>query len=198
LKLGLRLRVLAACVAALLPVSVFADYVDISGPGVVVISTAPANETFALDFGTVCAGSSTSKTAALAIAARSHPDGTFFMFADGSTATLAVDSVTGSGLSATIAAPSSITLPSNWSSLPDGTLSSSRATTVTLNSSTLGAFNGTVVFSASGVQVSGAPITKWSKLEVTANVVQCGTPDVEVVKTAGKSQQRSARDARVG
>jgi len=187
LKLGLRLRVLAALVAALVPVAAFADYIDISGPGVVVISTAPSNETFAIDFGTICAGTSASRTVSLAIAARDHPDGTFFIFADGSTANLAVDSITGSGLSATITAPSSITLPANWSSLPDGTLSSSLASTVTLNTSTLGAFSGSIVYRASGVQDSGAPITKWSTLQVTGSVEQCGNPDVKVEKTAARS-----------
>jgi uncharacterized repeat protein (TIGR01451 family) len=186
-RFGLRARVLAAIVAALVPASAFADFVDISGPGVVVISTAPTAETFAIDLGSVCAGSAASKTVSLAIAARDHPDGTFFIFANGSTATLGVAATSGTGLSATIAPPSSITLPANWSTLPDGTLSSSNPSTVTLNTSTLGAFSGSIVYSASGVQASGAALTKFSTLQVTANVVECGTPDVKVEKTAANA-----------
>jgi uncharacterized repeat protein (TIGR01451 family) len=186
-RFGLRSRVLAAVIAALVPVSAFADYIDVSGPGVVVISTAPAAETFSIDLGTVCTGATASKTLSLALVARSHPDGTFFMFANGSTVNLGVAATTGTGLSATIAPPSSITLPANWSALPDGTMSSSNPTTVSLNTSTTGAFSGSIVYSGTGVQASGVELVKFSTLLVTANVQPCGTPDVKVEKTAAKA-----------
>ena len=179
--------ILIGVLAALVPLTAFADFIRVSGPGVVVISTDPAAERFAVDLGTVCAGSAASKDVSLAIEARSHPDGTFFIFANGSTVALSVASTSGSGLSASINAPGSITLPANWASLPDGTLSSLLGSTITLNTSTLGAFSGTVVYQASGVQASGVALDKFSTVEVTANVVTCGTPDVKVEKTAAKS-----------
>jgi uncharacterized repeat protein (TIGR01451 family) len=179
---------LIAVLAALLPLTALADFINISGTDVVTISTQPAAEEFAVDFGTVCAGSAASKTVQLSIAARSHADagGAVFVFADGSTVALAVDATTGSGLSASIAAPSSITLPANWTTLPDGTLSSTINSTLSLNTTTTGAFTGTVVYSGSGTSAAGGPITKFSTLDVKANVVTCGA-DVKVQKTAASS-----------
>jgi uncharacterized repeat protein (TIGR01451 family) len=180
---------LIAILAALLPLTALADFVNVSGTDVVTISTAPGAEEFAVDFGTVCAGSNATKTVQLAIVARSHadPGGTIFYFADGSLVTLAVAATTGSGLSATIAPPSAILLPANWASLPDGTLSSAIDSTLTLNTASLGAFTGTVVYSGSGTSAAGGPLTKFSTLDVKANVVTCGTADVKVEKKAASA-----------
>jgi uncharacterized repeat protein (TIGR01451 family) len=185
--------VLIGAAAALVPLTAFADFVNVSGSGVTVVTLAPGAETFALDLGTVCAGTGTSAPVSLAIGARSHPDGTFFIFADGSTANLSATS-SGGGLSASIDAPGSIVLPANWTSLPDGTLSSALGSTVTLNTSTTGAFSGTITYAASGVQASGAALTKFSNLDVTATVVNCAG-DVSVKKTAAASSIQAGQVA---
>jgi len=184
---------LIGAIAALVPLTAFADFVNVSGSGVTVVTLDPGGEKFALDLGTVCAGSSKSAPVSLAIGARSHPDGTFFIFADGSTVALGASS-SGGGLSATINAPGSIVLPGNWTSLPDGTLSSSLGSTVLLNASAAGPFSGTIIYSADGVQASGASLTKFSELAVTATIVDCRA-DVAVKKTAAASSIQAGQTA---
>ncbi len=184
---------LIGALAAMVPLTAFADLVNVSGSGVTVVTLDPGAETFALDLGTVCAGSSKSAPVSLAIGARSHPDGTFFIFADGSTVNLSATS-SGAGLSASISAPGSIVLPGNWTSLPDGALSGALGSTVTLNTSATGPFSGTITYAADGVQASGGPLTKFSNLDVTANVVNCAG-DVSVRKTAAASTVQAGQTA---
>ncbi len=181
-----RLRALLGILVALMPLTAFADFLNVSGDGVTVVSLQPGAETFSVDLGSVCAGSSAQKTIKLAITARSHAEAdAIFIFANGSTVSLAVASSTDPALTSTIAPPASIALPANWSTLPDGTLSSSVDSTISLNTSSAGAFAGTLVYSASGVQLANPAValTKWSSVNVKATIVDCGA-DVKVVKTA--------------
>lgn len=184
-------RVAVATCAALLPVTAFADFLNMNGDGVTTISTQPMAEEYAIDFGTVCQGSGVqSKTFQLEIAARSHADlvtNAPIIFQNGSTVTVSVSSTNGTGLGASVAAPGTIALPSNWTSLPDGTFSNTVNSTLTLDTGAVsGTVADTVVYAASGTNLNGSALVKNSTLDVKANVVNCAA-DVSVVKTAAKS-----------
>ena len=185
---SMKARVLLGFVAALVPFTAFADFLSMSGDSVVTISTQPLAEEYAIDFGTVCQGSGMlSKTFQLQITARSHSDlvtNANIIFQSGSTATVSVASINGTGLGASVAAPGTIVLPANWTSLPDGTLSSSVNSTVTLDTSAVsGSVADTVIYAASGTNLNNGALTKNSKLDVKANIVNCAA-DVTVTKTA--------------
>jgi len=182
-------KVVVGVVLALLPLTAFADFLSMSGDGVVTITTEPLKETYAIDFGTVCQGSGVlSKTFQLQVTARSHTDPTAnaIIFANGSTATVSVSSISGSGLGASVASPGTIAIPANWTSLPDGSLSPSVNSTVTLDTSTSGAVSGAIVYGATGTNLNNSTFTKSSTLDVTANIVNCAA-DVSVKKTAASS-----------
>src|SRR5262249_7393410 len=120
-----------------------------SGPQVTTISVQPLAEEYAIDFGTVCQGSAQSTQFQLQVTARSHADlvaNAPIIFQNGSTVTVGLASTSGSGFSASAPSPSTIVLPGNWTALPDGTLSTSVNSTVTLNTSATGAISGTAVY----------------------------------------------------
>jgi large repetitive protein len=130
----------------------------------------------ALSFGQVCAGATINKTALVAIERQSAGGGSV-RFANGSTATISVNAASGSGLSATIGSPNTISIPSNWNSLSNGTLSSSVSSTVTFVAGTAtGSFSGSVTYRASGTN-AGTPTPSSFSLDrtmnVTANVITC-------------------------
>ena len=124
--------------------------------------------------GNVACGVATNKTAPVLITR--NGSGTN-VFKDGSTATITVASVTGSGLSASMGASNTITLPSNWGSQPNNTLSSSVSSTVTVNSSTPGPGSGAVTYRATGVNSSNATITREDTMNVTWTTGTCVVPD---------------------
>jgi uncharacterized repeat protein (TIGR01451 family) len=175
-----------AAMMALVPLTAFADFLNVTGDGVLATDpTHPFSQQFAVDLGTVCAGTDASKSVQLSIQARDHSGDGSFVFQNGASVTVSVISVTGSGLSVSPSPNAgTIILPSNWTSLPDGTQSSSITSTLTLNTSVLGPFTGQVFYSGAGPNLGGATLFKETYLTVTANVVSCGAPDVKVLKTA--------------
>src|SRR6266542_2189478 len=160
-----RLRLACAAMAvAMLPLLAFADFLNVSGDGVLVVDpTHPFSQAFAVDLGTVCAGTTVSKTVQLSVQARDHSGDGSFVFQDGSTFTVTVISITGAGLAVNPTPDAgSITLPTNWTSLPDGTESSSLASTVSLTTNVLGSFTGTVFYSGSAPNLGNNTLFKES------------------------------------
>lgn len=129
-----------------------------------------------LDLGTVCAGSSTQATVLVAASRNGSSNGTN-TFSNGATLTAAVDQVTGSGLSAAVPSDANtITLPSDWTSLTNNTMSSPLSATLTLDApTTTGAYSGTVRFQLSGLNTSGTTIARNATLNVTATVSAAGS-----------------------
>ncbi|MBI4901127.1 MAG: HYR domain-containing protein, partial [Actinobacteria bacterium] len=83
---------------------------------------------------------------------------------------------TGSGLTATVAAPGTIKLPDDWGTLRNTTLSGTVATTVSLNASTPGAFTGKITVTATGAGSTGDNVRLSQDLGVSATVTTCNTP----------------------
>ncbi|HEU0297501.1 MAG TPA: PKD domain-containing protein [Anaerolineales bacterium] len=145
-----------------------ADEVYADGDGVIEVSQHP------LHFGDVCADTSVSGTALLAIF-RNGNINSDKVFANSSTVTISINSVTGSGLSAAMN-DSSIVLPSDWVS--NGSLSSDTAqATVTLDASglPLGSYSGKIVFQADGTNAAPPPASysDTDQMPVDANIVDC-------------------------
>ena len=128
-----------------------------------------------LNFGpTVCLGSTTTKDVALGVIRAGGPGTNTFK--NGAIVTLSVTGITGSGLSATLGTPTTITLPGDWTSSANGTTSPTAATArVTLSAATLGPVSGTLSFQASGANTSNATINRGGTVTVTATVVNCDT-----------------------
>ena len=96
---------------------------------------------------------------------------------DGSTATISVQSVSGTGLSASMGATTTIILPSNWAALTNNTLSANVSSTVTVNSSVVGAGPGSVTYRATGVNSNGDTITRDDPMNVTWTTGSCAPVD---------------------
>ena len=123
--------------------------------------------------GAVCSGVEKSQTAPVKITRQGNATATN-TFANGATVTVTA-SVTGAGLSAEMASPNTITLPSNWTSVSNGTLSDSVSSTVKVNSSVAGPGSGTVTYSAKGLNSSGATITRTDTMNVSWTTASCDT-----------------------
>jgi hypothetical protein len=136
-----------------------------------------------MSFGNVACGVASNKTALIAITRQGS--GTQ-VFKNGSTPTVTVLSVTGPGLSAQMGSPNTITLPSNWDSLSNGTRSDSVSSTVTVNSSVPGPGSGSVTYRATGVNSSNGPVTREDTMNVSWTTGSCDTtaPSVTSIKTA--------------
>ena len=164
LRLG-RAASFAAIALLLSSQAAWADNLDLDGDGVAPVS---GN---ALSFGNVCLGASTTKSVIFQV----HKTGNDH-FADSATVSISITSAS-SGLSA---AGTSIALPSDWTTLPNGSTRNSTTTaSVTLLASSLGAFSGSVGYEASGPKAGGGTLEDQSSLTVTANVTNCdNTPPV--------------------
>ena len=125
-----------------------------------------------LSLGTVCASDDATADVLVAIN-RNGAAGSTNVFKDGSTVTVSVLSTTGSGLSAIVGSPNSIGVPSDWGEAANNTVFGAVAATVTLNTSTLGSFSGSVVFRGAGVNSSNASINRDDTMLVTATVEEC-------------------------
>jgi hypothetical protein len=126
--------------------------------------------------GNVNCGVASNKTALIAIR-RNGAAGSTNVFKDGSTVTVSVLSVSGSGLSASVPNDpnNKITLPGDWGARANNTLSQTVSSTVTLNSSTPGAGSGTVTYRATGINSSGSTITRDDQMQVSWNTGTCDT-----------------------
>ena len=181
-RLGL---VVALALSALACAAVaYADNTISDGDGL----TPVANQN--MSFGPVSCATASSKSALVAIS-RNGNAGSTNVFKDGSTVTVSVLSVTGAGLSASIAAPGTITLPANWGTLSNNTLSSAVTSMVTVNSTTPGAATGTVTYRAQGLNADNDSITRTDEMSVSWTTGSCaptdGTAPTGTVAIAGNA-----------
>lgn len=132
---------------------------------------AQIRENGSLALGTVCAGESASGTLNLAIRKQSRGN----TYANGATVTVSPLSAS-TGLTAG-SASGSISIPSNWENADNGTLSPSVTATVSLLTSTVGPFTGSVTYRSSGLDTKPAERTFDEIVPVTANVVDCAPAD---------------------
>jgi hypothetical protein len=140
---------------------VFADNAVSDGDGVTPIT----NQDMA--FGSIDCSASTTKNALVAIS-RNGGAGTTNVFKDGSTVTISILSETNAD--ATVPATNTITLPSNWGSLPNNSLSGSISVPVTIDSSVEGSGSGSVTFRATGVNASNATINRDDLMNISWSV----------------------------
>jgi hypothetical protein len=129
-----------------------------------------------LAFGTVCVNSTTNAGSLVAINRNGSATGTN-TFHNGAAVTVSVLSVSGTGLSASMVNTSAtITLPSNWTSLPNNTMSDAVSSQVTLVAgSSPGSFSGSVTYRASGLNADGSSIiNRDATMSVSATVSNTG------------------------
>jgi K319L-like, PKD domain len=119
-----------------------ADNVEADGDGVVPVGNN------SMVFGNVNCGVATSRSAQIAITRLGNVNNN--VFNNSAVVTIGVTTVTGAGLSADAPA-STITLPSNWRSLANNSLSGAVSSLVTVNSSSPGASSGSVTYTATGL-----------------------------------------------
>ena len=128
-------------------------------------------------FGPVCSGVESSKSAPVFInrngSASTNVNNN--VFANSSTATVTVTGVTGTGLSAQMGTPNTITLPSDWSDKANNTQSASVSSTVKLNSSVAGPGTGTVTYTATGTNAGGGTVTRTDTMNVSWTTANCDT-----------------------
>lgn len=127
-----------------------------------------------MSFGTVCAGSTTTKTALLAVTRQGNGN----VFANGAVVTVAKTGQTGAGVSAVMDSSTTITLPSNWTTSANGTASTTVGSTVTLVAgSTAGTISGSVSYSATGTDRDSTvtPLVLRDTMNVTATVSTTGS-----------------------
>lgn len=127
-------------------------------------------------FGNVSCNVATAKTALIAISRKGGQGNASSTntFANSAVVTVSVASVSGTGLSATIdPAANTITLPSNWTSQVNGTMSAAVSASVSLTSTTEGAGAGSITFRATGSNTSGATITRDDPMAVSWTTGSC-------------------------
>lgn len=167
-KLWLVLAV-TAMVGATLPGLSSADEAAVDGDQIGGVSISGG----ALEFGTVCAGTTIQKNVLFAVYRASN--GAPNIYRNGSSASVMITGVAGAGVSASMAT-SSITFPSNWQTQPFNTLSAPVTSTVTLTAGAPGTtFAGSVAYTASGVNANGNALARTTTLQVRATIVSCDT-----------------------
>ncbi|MEJ5226269.1 MAG: hypothetical protein WHV44_17535, partial [Anaerolineales bacterium] len=153
---------LAVLMALLISAVALADNLITDGDGLT-----PVVDTPSLSLGNVCTGTTVTKTVLHAIVASGHPGTGTNVFANSATVAVSVTSFSGTGLSAS--GGGSITLPSNWTSLGNNTISNTVSSTVTFEAGpTPRSFSGTVNYSASGARSTSGTLTRTDSLTVTA------------------------------
>jgi hypothetical protein len=152
----------AVVLALAVPWTAFADVLVTDGDGIAPIAT------HNLDFGTVCAATTTTKPVLLGI---SRNGNSMNVFANGATVTIAVGAVSGAGLSAT--GSGSVTLPATWSSQPNNTIAGQVSSSVKLVAGPAGSFAGSVTYTASGTASGGGSLTRTTALNVLATATNC-------------------------
>lgn len=134
----------------------------------------PVVDTPSLNLGNVCTGTTVTKTVLHAIVASGHPGVGTNVYANSAVVAVSITSFSGTGLSAS--GGGNITLPANWTSLPNNTLSGTVSSSITfVAGATPRSFSGTVNYQASGNRSTGGTLTRADSLTVTANVIHCDT-----------------------
>ena len=143
-----------------------ADSITADGDGLAPI----ANNDLA--FGTVCVGSTTTKSVPLALF---RNQGGTNVFANGSRVTVSRSAQSGTGIDA-VMTTSSITMPSDWVASPNGTRSEVFSSSVTFTAGTTPrAATGSVTYTASGTEAqNGGALTREDLMNVSATVSNTG------------------------
>jgi hypothetical protein len=173
--------VLGALIAALALAAVaFADNTVADGDGVAPVAN---ND---MSVGNVDCGVATTKSALVAIS-RQGNYATSNVFQKGTTVTVSVLSVTGSGLSAAMGGTPTISIPGNWDTLSNGTLTAAVSSTVSVNSSTPGSGAGVVTYRATGTKSDGTtPFSRDDEMNVSWTVLNnCVQPNAAPTADAG-------------
>ena len=187
LSTALTLAVVLAMIAATIA---WADNLLTDGDGLT-----PVVDTTSLNLGNVCLGSTTTKPIAHAVNRNGNYPSTN-VFQKNTTVTVSIGTVSGSGLSALMTTGSNtISIPNNWDTVSNNTLSSVAYSSVTFVANSLGAFSGTVNYSASGTDSKNSDsLVRTDALTVTATVVNCDTtpptlhlPDNMTIEATGAS-----------
>ena len=163
-----------------------ADDLIADGDGVVAVGN---ND---MSFGNnVCRGVATSKPVAVAIKRNGTGNP---VYKDGSSVSVTASYSGSAGVSATD--PGSITMPGDWAAQPNNTMSPAAFGTVTVNTTTLGPFSGTVTYTATGVNASDQALVKIDKMTVSGTVIVCDTtPPETTIDTAPASPTNSTSAA---
>ena len=132
----------------------------------------------ALNFGTnVCVGTSVDRDVAIAIS--KHGQGNVFANSTDATpnnVSVTRTGVTGAGLTATQPNPTSITMPKNWASSSNGTMTSAVLSKVTYSPTATGAISGgNVDYSATGTKDGGGSLTRNASVSAAGFAVTCDT-----------------------
>jgi hypothetical protein len=157
---------LVTVVSLFLSTTALADNVVVDGDGVTPVATS------ALAFGDVCLNATPSKSILIAIDAAGHPGGAV-VFANSAVVTFAAPTPSAN---LTAGTPASITLPSNWTTLANTTVSSAVSASVSLlasGTSSLGAQSGTIDYSATGARSTSGTLTRSTTLNASWTVVSC-------------------------
>ena len=156
----------ALVLALLVSAAALADNLLTDGDGLT-----PVVDTPSLTLGNVCTGTTVTKDILHAISRQGTGTN---VYANNAVVTVSITSVSGTGLSAS--GGGSITLPSNWTSRPNNTLSNTVSSSITfVAGATPRSFSGTVNYSASGSASTGGTLARTDSLTVTANVINCDT-----------------------
>jgi hypothetical protein len=157
---------LATVVSLVLSTTALADNVIVDGDGIAPVATN------SLAFGNVCLNATPSKSVLIAIDAAGHPGGNV-VFANSAVVTFAAPTPSAN---ITAGTPASITLPSNWTTVPNTTVSSAVSASVSLlasGTSSLGPKSGTIDYSASGTKNPSGTLTRSTILNASWTVISC-------------------------
>jgi hypothetical protein len=168
---------ITCAVVLAIPAIALADNAVADGDGVTPLTDNPT-----MAFGNV--GCNVAATNKALIAISRNGSGTN-VFANGASVTVTAAATGNAALSAAMDS-STITLPSNWGSLANNTLSNNVSSTVTVNSSAPGAGSGTVTFTATGKNTAGNTINRTDTVNVTWTTGSCDTtaPSVSSIAVA--------------
>src|SRR5215213_282730 len=178
-----RLLFITCAVLLAIPAIALADNAVADGDGVTPLTDNPT-----MAFGNVGCNIAATNKALIAISRNGAASATNVnnnVFANGSTVTVTAAATGNAALSAAMDS-STITLPSNWSSATNNTLSDSVLSTVTVNSSAAGPGTGTVTFTATGKNAAGGTVTRTDTVNVTWTTGSCDTtaPSVSSIAVA--------------
>lgn len=130
-----------------------------------------------LDLGTVACNSTVSSDVLVAAIRRGNGDKADPVFRNGATVVVSATVSSGTGLGASMAADSSISLPSDWTSLSNNVESTdtARGTIRLTTSTTSGAGSGSVSFEAVGTATDGDTIRRSETIKVSWTTAPCPT-----------------------
>ncbi|MDQ3610312.1 MAG: HYR domain-containing protein, partial [Actinomycetota bacterium] len=149
----------------------YADNLVADGDGVAPVAAS------GLAFGSsVCSGTEVTKPVALAVSRNGNVGGNNNVFKNGATVTLSVVS-SPTGVSLTLPPANSITLPANWQTLDNNTMSSTVIATARLAPGAARTITGEFTLAATGINTNNTVATRETTLKVSGTVSNCTPTD---------------------